>query len=181
MAKAIFLTEEWLKLNTVLPYNLDVKLYYPFINISQDTYIRDILGDNLYEALCSSIIASTLTSEQTALLLVIRPALAHYIIYNAMPFLADKIKNIGVVSTADDKQTRSDDKRFDRLRAEVLNIAEYYTVRLQKYLCNNKASFPQYNLQNDDVNPNMNAGYTCDLHIDMDYIDDQWIKRYYRQ
>lgn len=181
MAKAIFLSEEWLKVNTVLPYNLDVKLYYPFLNISQDTYIRDILGDSLYDTLCTNLINSSLTPAQTALLIVIRPALAHYIIYNAMPFLADKIKNIGVVSTVDEKQTRSDDKRFDRLRSEILNIAEYYTVRLQKYLCNNRQDFPQYNFQNEDVNPNMNAGFTCDLHIDMDYIDEQWVKRYYRQ
>jgi hypothetical protein len=181
MAQAIFISEQWLKNNTVLPYNLDVKEYYSFLKIAQDTYIRDVLGDSLYDKLSTNLIAATLTPDQTKLLEMIRPSLAQYIIYKALPFLRDKIKNIGIVSTADDKQNRSDDKAFDRLRQEILDTAEYYMVRVQKYLCHNKALFPEYNYSNSDVNPNNTSGYTCDLYIDPLFVDEKFIKTYYNE
>lgn len=179
MAQALFLSETYLKTTTVLPFNLDVKEYYPFINICQDTYIRDVLGDSLYDKIYTGLIANTLNANEIQLLQIIRPTLAHYIIYKALPFLRDKIKNIGVVSTADDKQTRSDDKPFDKLRQEILDTAEYYMTRLQKYLCNNSSLFPEYNYSNKDVNPNKTSGYNCDLYIDPNFIDEKFIKNYY--
>jgi hypothetical protein len=178
--KAIFLSENWLKQNTPIPSNLDVKEIYPFYNVAQDKFIRDALGDNLYNALCLAIINSTLTANQITLLELIRPSLGYYIVYEALPFLSTKIKNIGVNSTADDKQTNTDIAGVSKLRKEILENAEYYMVRVQKYLCNNSALFPEYKQHNDDVSPNKTSGFTCDLYIDPNFIDEKFIKQYYR-
>lgn len=184
---AIFLSENWLKENTPIPSNLDVKEIYPFYKISQDKYIRDVLGDALYNSLSASIIATKgspaipLTPDQITLLELIRPCLAYYCIYESIPFLATKIKNIGVNSTADDKQINAELARVKELRQEVLNNAQYYMVRIENYLCKYHTLYPEYVFTNDDVNPNTKAGYVSDLYIDPEFIDEKFIKQYYRK
>ncbi len=185
MANAIFITEKWLKENTPLPSNLDVKEIYPFYKLSQDKYVRDALGDNLYDALSAAVIADTLTNDQIHLLKLIRPSLAYYMIWDALPFLQNKIKNIGVVSTADDKQTNAARADFKDLRADMLNNAEYYMERVKKYLCNNTALFPEYTEYSNDVNANVDSNYRCDLFTDWFNEEDDnrirygWIKKFY--
>lgn len=196
MTQAIFISETWLKINTPIPYNLDPSEVYPFYRTAQDKYIRDVLGDNLYNALSAALIGGTLTANQTTLIETFRPALGYYIVYEAILFLASKIKNIGVVDTADDKQTASAAIRVKELRQEIQDTAEYYMTRVTKYLCNNSSLFPEYTQHSDDINANHNAGYNCDLYIDPcfmskriwrdgrwyygDDIDENFLKQYYR-
>lgn len=179
--QAIFISENWLKQNTPIPANLDVSEIYPFYRIAQDKYVRDRCGDNLYDRLCYGLTSSTLSTEETVLLTLIRPALAYFTIYEAIPFLATKIKNIGINSTQDDKQINADMSRLKELRKEILDNAEYYMTRVVNYLCKNRSSFPDYNFNNDDVNPNTNPAYQCDLFIDPNYVDETFIKTYWRQ
>ncbi len=181
MTQSLFVSEKWIKLNTVLPANMDVKELYPFYSITQDKYVRDVFGDELYDHLYDGNKDGSLTPDEKILLVKVRPMLAWYIIYEAMPFFANKIKNIGVVKTADDKQTNSDRADVKELTQKVQNNAEYYLVRLQNYLKDNKALYPQYKFNNPDVNPNTTSGYTCDLYIDPKFIDEKWIKKYWRE
>lgn len=186
MTQAIFISENWIKNNTPLPTNIDAKEIYPFYKVAQDKYIRDILGDALYNSLSNSIIASKgspgvpLTALEITLLELIRPSLAYYCCYEAIPFLATKIKNIGVNSTADDKQINAELARVKELRQELLNNAQYYLVRVEKYLCKNHSLYPDYIYTNPDVNPNTHRGYTCDLYIDPCFIDEKFVRQYYR-
>ena len=181
-----FLTEEWLKDNTPLTDNIDVKEIYPFINAAQDIYIKDKLGKGLYDRLWDGIDNNNLNSDEINLLVLIRPCLAYYIVYEALPFLNAKIRNIGVVETADAKQANADRADRKELRAEVLRKAEYYLVRINNYLCTNYALFPEYDHSTcgccGDNGPNKQSGYTCDLNLDNDYncLDREWIKKYYR-
>ena len=184
---AIFISEVWLKDNTPIPTNMDVKEIYPFYKLAQDKYIRDVLGDKLYNSLSLAIIATKgspvipLSADELTLLELLRQTLGYYCVYEAMPFLATKIKNIGINSTADDKQINADVSRVKELRNEVLNNAEYYMVRVEKYLCKYHHLYPDYVFTNDDVNPNKNAGYSCDLYIDPDFIDEKFVRQYYRK
>lgn len=180
MANAIFISENWIKTNTPLPYNIDVKKLYPFYNLSQEKYIRDVLGDELYNILSANLVANTLTPLQITLMELIRPCLAYYIIYEALPFIATEIKNIGVVNTADDKQTSATNQIVKELKQNVQDNAEYFMKRITSYLCTNHKLYPEYNFNNTDVNPNVKAGYSCDLYIDPDFIDEKFVKRYYR-
>ena len=185
MANAIFVSENWLKTNTPLPTNVDVKEVYPFNKLAQDKYMRDALGDALYNRLCAGLIASNLTADETALIELIRPSLAFYILFEAMPFLQTKIKNIGIVTTADDKQTNASRQDFKDLRNDVLSNAEYYMSRVKAYLCNNSSLYPEYNANNDDVNPNHGTPYFSGLHTSKrgrwkcPDVDERWIKKYW--
>ncbi len=181
MTQSIFISENWLKSNTPLPANMDVKEIYPFYKIAQDKHIRDILGDDLYNRLCAGLVLANLNADETALLVLIRPCLAYFILHESIPFLHTKIKNIGINSTQDDKQINADIARVRELRHEILGNAEYYKNRVLNYLCKNHALYPEYNFSNDDVNPNTKAGYSCDLYIDPNFIDEKFIKNYWKQ
>lgn len=188
MARAIFISEQWLKDNTPMPSNMDVQKIYPFYFTAQDTYIRDMLGDSLYNRLSNAILIKTFTTEEAALLKLVRPCLAYYTILESLPFISTEIKNIGVVRTADDKQTSGSNYEVNKIENKTRDKAEYYAERIKKYLCNNRNLFPEYNFNNEDVNPSKtNTAYTSDLYIDPDYsdrideIDYNLIKQYYRQ
>lgn len=178
---ANFISETWLKNFTPLPSNIDVKELQPFYYPSQDKYIRDVLGDELYNRISDGITNNNLNNDETELLKLIRRTLGYYIVYEAFPFLANKIKNIGVNNTTDDKQNATDSKILKEMRQEVSNNAEYYMVRLNKYLCTNHTLFPEYVFTNDDVNPNKKAGYRCPIYIDPCHLDENFIQQYIRR
>lgn len=184
-AQAIFISENWLKTNTPLPSNLDVKKIYPFYKLVQDKHVRDALGDALYNTLCSHLIADTLTADEVSLLELIRPTMAYYMVFEALPWIDTAVNNIGVVSMADDKQTKSSDGNLNRLRNDARNNAEYYMQRVKRYLCNNSALYPDYNATNLDVNPSQQTPYRSGLYVDRggpEYNirpDEAWIKKYW--
>lgn len=179
MASAIFCSETWLKNNTPLPSNIDVKEIYPFQKLAQEKYGRSVFGDALYERLVSGVVNSNLTADETTLLEKFRFALGFYILFEAMPFLQTKIKNIGIVSTADDKQTNASRQDFKDLRNDILGNAEYYLNRVKVYLCNNVSLYPEYTATNEDINPSHGTPYFSGLHTRRYKINESWIKKYW--
>jgi hypothetical protein len=182
---ALFISEDWLKSNTPIPYNLDPKEIYSFLKTSQDIWIKDALGSLLYDELCNIMITSGvagLSANQRKLIELIRPSLGYYTVYQAMPFLRDKIKNIGIVSTSDDKQNLTARQDYKDMRADIKNMAEYYMARVHSYLCTNGTLFPNYSAPNTDVSPNHATPYRCDLYIedDRNCIDEEWLRRNWR-
>lgn len=178
---AFFVSETWIKDNTPLTSNVDAKEIYPFINVAQDIWIQDKVGSKLYNRLKAGIIANDLNANEIALLELIRPSLAYYILYEAIPFLANKLRNIGIVETADNKQKNADRADRKELRQEILNKAEYYMQRINDYLCKNGNLFPEYVTPDCPISPNRSSGYTCDLDLSHDYrsLDRDWIRKYY--
>ena len=169
MANAFFISEQYLKDNSPLTSNIDVKEIYPFINNAQDIYIQDRLGSKLYNRLKDGIINANLNNDEKTLLDLIRPTLAYYISYEAFPFLAIKIRNKGVIETADDKVTNAD--RADRrdLRQELRNKAEYYMKRVEQYMCQFGKLYPEYITPDWPIGPHNGQAYKADIALGYDH------------
>lgn len=176
---AFFVSEDWIKTNTPLTENVDVKEIYPFIKSSQDIYIQDKLGSKLYNRLIDGVINNNLNANEIELLMLIRPSLAYYCVHEALPFLANKLRNIGIVETADVKQKNADRADRKELRQECLNKAEFYMQRVNDYLCKNGKLFAEYITPDNPLTPNKSNSFTCDLDLSDD-IDKHWIKKYYK-
>jgi hypothetical protein len=185
MVTAYFIDEDFLKEYTPIAGNVDVTLLKPFFYQAQERYVRHLLGDALTERLMTGINAANLSDEEKVLLENLQFALAWYVMYDAFPFLADKIKNIGVVNTADDKQTRIDDGRLNMNMRVALNTAEYWSERAAAYIRNNRSAFPDYNWGQLDVNPQAGANFFSPIHfrkginIQGNHVDTNWIRQYY--
>jgi hypothetical protein len=179
---AYFITETWIKENTPITANIDPNEITPFIRSAQDIYIQELLGTSFYNHLMDGVAASTLTNDEKDLLKLIRPALAYYIVLDALPFIATKIRNIGVVEQTGDKLGSASDANIKYLRSEVKNKAEFYIKRVNDYLCVNSRLFPTYNeWVAGNMAPNPNKGYTGGLAIDRScpgYVDFEFFKKY---
>lgn len=177
-SNAFFVSENWIKNNTPITSNVDIQEIYPFVGLAQDIYMGQKIGTPLYERLKDGLINSNLTQDETNLISVFRPSIAYYIALEALPFISDKIRNIGVVETADTKQTTTDLERLRRLENKLKNSAEFYMTKVDEYLCKNGNLFPL--LEGCHGCNDKARTYTCDLYLDNDdYIDRDWIRRNY--
>ncbi len=186
MANGFFVTENWMKENTPLCKNIDVKDIYPFINIAQDKYIKDLLGSKFFDSLKTRIVAGTTTPDEIVLCKLIRPCLAFYICVEALPFLGTKLRNKGILLSAGDNMTNADITGLKYLRQECLNQAEYYLKRVQEYLCDNESLFTDYQSPDNPIYPSNRAGTDCDIAFDITHpsykdIDMAFYKKWIRE
>lgn len=183
MANAFFISETYLKDNSPLSRNIDMAELYPFAKTAEEVYIQEAIGTNLYDDLIAKIIANTLSANEIILCKKIRAALVWFTIYDALPFIHTKIRNIGTVKQNGENLETADRSDVSYLRKEVKNKADFYLRRLQGYLCENQDLFTEYCCSNWDCSkilPNTNVSASCDLSFDRtNEIDVKFLRRYF--
>lgn len=165
MASVLFIGEQYLKDFTPVSNNLDIEQVRPHIEFSQDSYVQDILGTNLYNDLQTKYSTQTLNAFETSLLLLIKPALAYRSTEASIPFINTQIRNKGLNLMNSENAIQAEIDRMRYLREECRNRAEFYEERVVKYLCNNSTQFPLYNITNDDITPSGKIRYESDLYF----------------
>ena len=149
-----FVSESYLRENTVFNQNLDIKDIVQNIGPAQDMHIQPVLGTNFYNDLLNSYSAQTLTANEIILVGHIKPALAYRAAEMALPFIQYQIKNKGPQTQNGDNSNSVDNTVLSYLRNELQNRAEFYETRLTKYLNANSSLFSGYtNDNNDDITP----------------------------
>lgn len=164
----LFVSETYLKTITPAAGNIDVADLLPHVTESQNRVVQEILGSKFYDELIDE--AHTLTDNETALLIVIRPYLAWQIIYDALPFLHYKIKPKGLIKIQGESNSSSDLDELKYIRSELKNKAEQYGQRLQDYLYKNKNLFPSYKNYDCPLAPNKNTTFDCDVAFDEEVV-----------
>jgi hypothetical protein len=80
MANVLFISETFLKDNTLLHENIDFKYLRPVVLMCQDIHIQHKIGTTLYNELKTQITNSTLTAANLTLLEdYIQPSLLHWV------------------------------------------------------------------------------------------------------
>jgi hypothetical protein len=181
MANAIFVSETWLKNNTAISGNLDILELLPFVQEAQDQYVQDLTGSSLYETLKTAVVGASLSADQTALMNLIRPALAWYSVYKALPFLNWKLKAKAVLRGNGEgvEPAALDEIRY--LREEVKQNAQFHSQRVVDYLAKNCSKFPDYSAPGtSDIYPSGSA-YRLGIGLDrndMTEADRDFMRRY---
>ena len=167
MANVLFISEARLKALTAVHDNVQPNDIMPFVLQSQDIYIQDILGTNLYNDLKTAVSASTTTAaEQTLINDYLSPTLANYAIYLALPSLNYKVKNKAVLNPTSEESTSTTLDEIKYLRGTVLDTAQFYAERTKDYLRDNNASFPAYNnWDGHQMPPNKTIQYDHGIYI----------------
>lgn len=153
MATQLLVTETYIRDNTPLSQNLDIKDIVHNIGPAQDMFLQPILGSTFYNHIESAYSAQTLTTNETVLYLLIQPMLAYRAAEMSLPFIQYQIKNKGPQTQFGDNSTSVDATAFNYLRNELKNRAEFYTQRIDKYLIHNGSLFTLY--QNPGTNVDM--------------------------
>lgn len=102
------------------------------IIVAQRQYIRDVLGEDYYDEFLDG---SANTTEDTTLLeKFIKPCLAYYTVYEALPFIKTHITDQGLMMNETEFSSDIDSKRYDYLRRDVLRKAEMWESELKRYI-----------------------------------------------
>lgn len=144
----LLINEKLLKSYSPISDNVDVTDIVPFISIAQEIHIKPIIGEILENDLKKNIKANTLSSDYSALIVKIAPALAYWTIYEALPFHYMKIVNKGVTTLQSENSSSPSYKDISQLRANVQNTAERLELELIKFLCECNDKYTLWNPDN---------------------------------
>jgi hypothetical protein len=161
--QVLFISSTYVKQFTQIQNNVSDDKVNLSIEQAQTKYILPALGKTLYDFLRTSIDQNQglggLQPDYIDLVEnYITPALTEYTLYESTLMMAFQFsnKNIGRHNDQFLGSTPLDELKY--LRGELLNNAQWYGKRLQKYLEFNKDKFPEYSVESFDLNPRKNAG-----------------------
>lgn len=155
MAKALWVTPNDIKKFTAANGNIDDDKIIPFMVIAQDVHIQNYLGSPLYDKIAADIVASTLTGVYLTLVTdYIKPMLMQWGFSEYMPWAAYSISNKGVYKHGSENSESVEKNEVDFLVQNARSVAEHYTERFIKHVCNNSSLYPEYNQSDsEDMSP----------------------------
>lgn len=175
-ARAFFITENYLKDNSPLSGNVDIDEIYPYAKVVEQIYIQEAIGTTLYDDLITKInLDNDLSGYPNELVLCrkIRDAVLWYTCFEALPFLAIKLRNIGVVKQTGEGHESATREDVSYLRELCKEKGDFFLKRVQAYLCEFEDLFDAYDTGTDDeLDPNVKAPSTgLDIAFDNDISD----------
>ena len=168
MANVLFISESFVKDNTLLHENIDFKFIRPVIILCQDIHLQPKLGTTLYNELKPQIIGNSLTSLNTTLLNdYIQPMLLYWVQAEAPSAIRYKFLNKGLMQQgSENSQTASLDE-INFISQKYKDKAEWYTERLVSYLLEYSTDYPAYTNPDDglDVIQPDTRTYTTGMYL----------------
>lgn len=137
---------------TVVNANLDDLYLQNAINEAEDVYLREILGDLLYNTIINKINNQTLNGKYLTL---VNNFIKIYLQYKVqallVPQVAFKIRNSGILSQYDQGFSTTSVKDTMYIQEQYDSKSEFYANRLTEYLQKNAADFPEYGWSQDNI------------------------------
>lgn len=163
-----FISTQYLKESTSIQNNVDDSLLEPYIIKVQDTHIQQVLGSSFMAHLYDAIENSTLTAVEEALIRnYIQRTVAEWAHYEVYPFLNYKNTNKAISKESSEYSVPAELDEIKYMRSAIRDMAEFYSTRLAKYLCDHQSDFPEY--QNPDLPENLprnNKSYFNGIYIE---------------
>jgi hypothetical protein len=170
MAYTSFCSESYLKSFTPLNNNIDVNDILPHLQLAEEIWTRELLGNDLFQDLKTKFIAQTLSAIEIELVNLLKPMIAYRCAFEAIPFLSTKMRNGGVVKLKGENFDAAPLSEVKYLRDELANRSEYYATRIAQFMCDNSNEFPLYAWSNDNnPSPNNSPDYDSDIWVDEPY------------
>jgi hypothetical protein len=174
----LFISETYVKNNTVIDENVDMRLILPSIRDAQELRIHPILGTPLYEDLITKITASTLNADEIILLdQYIATSMLQHTLYECSVSMLFKYRNRSVNTGGGENFNPISYEDLQFLRDDWKNKAEERDKRLINYLMDNSSLYPAYTTASDDLNPRKTA-YQTSFYLGGGR-GDCWINDYY--
>lgn len=169
MADGLFISENYIKENTLIDGNVDAKYIKITIADAQRLHILPILGTGLYNEISGQITAGTLTAlNRTLLRDYIQDALKYWVVYEGIDLFTYKVTNKSIVKKDSDNSESISESEGIRLMDRNRDKAEYFSERITKYLIENETDYPLYTNAGDGydtVHPKKN-NYTTGWNLD---------------
>lgn len=168
MANVLFISESFVKDNTLLHENIDFKFLRPVIILCQDIHLQPKLGSTLYDQLKAQIIGGSLTAANTTLLNdYIQPMLLYWVQAEAPSAISYKFLNKGLMQQSSENSSAASLDEINFISQKYKDRAEWYTERLVAYLLENDSDYPAYQNPDDglDVIQPETRVYTSGMYL----------------
>ena len=168
MANVLFISESFVKDNTLLHENIDFKFLRPVIILCQDIHLQPKLGSTLYDQLKTQIIGGSLTAANTTLLNdYIQPMLLYWVQAEAPSAISYKFLNKGLMQQSSENSSAASLDEINFISQKYKDKAEWYTERLVAYLLENDSDYPAYQNPDDglDVIQPETRVYTSGMYL----------------
>ena len=127
--------------NTPLGGNIDIDRYTPCLWDAQLLKLEPILGETLYNKICTDFSTSDLTGDYLILYTnYIKPFLIHATAENYLLIGAYQIANGGIYKHSAENAETISKSEVDYLVVNQRSKAEAYAMRMEKWLCKNNIS-----------------------------------------
>jgi hypothetical protein len=124
--------------NTPLGGNIDVDRYTPCLWDAQLLKLEPILGEDLYNKICTDFSTNALTGDYLTLYTnYIKPFLIHATAENYLLIGAYQIANGGIFKHTAENAESVSKSEVDYLVVNQRSKAEAYAMRMEKWLCKN--------------------------------------------
>jgi len=161
MATIYFITETYLKAQTVITKNVDVQMIMPLTQPASDLYVANVLGQEYYEYLLAAYNAQTLTAPEITLVDHIQPLMAWRSAEMALGVGAAAFTNKGAQTQLGEFSANADIGTLNYVRNEYRGFAEYYEERVIRFLQLNKDDYPGFTASSNstDTPPDTNSDW----------------------
>lgn len=115
--------------------NFDTEIFTNYILPSQRQYLRDLLGEDYYNTILTSVETTTwVTEDETLYDNFIKPMMCWYILYDAMPQVRNHITSQGIMVNDTEFSQQSTREDYGALRNSILATAERWKKDLKQYI-----------------------------------------------
>ena len=164
MVRLITITE--LKQDGFINRNLEEEYLYSAIDESQDIFLRELLGDSLYENLQNMVNAESVEGiYQTLLDSYVKIYLKYKILALLCVPLTYKLRNIGVAQqySTEVNTTSLEDTKY--LQNYYEGKADFYANRLTKFLMKNTKDIPEYKCSCNQITEPNTVHPVCSIYL----------------
>ena len=165
---ALFISEYYIKNNSEIDDNVDVKLLLPTVVYCQRQYIKNTIGSPLYDAIEAEISATPQGTIATAAYLTlvdtyIAPALLAWVMKEAQVPLTYKFRNKSVGKNNSEFSQNIDYTEHKYVKDYYEPRAILYTKDNENFLCANLTTYPLYSqyTTSDEVRARPTTGKTA--------------------
>lgn len=167
MAKILIISENFIKDNSTIDENVDVKLIRSTIWDCQRDYIKPLLGTDLYNKVIADITSDSLTGNYKILVdNYISEALLKWVMMESVPTMLYKYRNKSVGTHDSDNGQPISYQVMQQEMNRWRDKAELRSQDVTRYLCANEDLYPEFtsNADEDDLHPN-NNNFTTSIYL----------------
>ena len=128
------MTAAEVKSQAIVDSNFDTAYIDQYILMAQRKYIKPFLGTDFYDEITDEIDTTLSSDNDTLLDDYIKPALAHYVIYESLPQLRNQIAKGGVFLNLSDTSDAASDLGYGQIRDDYIAKAEAFKIQIDNFI-----------------------------------------------
>jgi len=135
--------------------SFDTEVFSNYILPTQRQYLRDLLGEDYYNTILTSVeTGSWVTENETLYDNFIKQTMCWYILYEALPQVRNKVTSQGIMVNDTEFSQQSSRNDYGALRNSILSTAERWKNDLKQYVNDiqedNSSAYPDFDDSKDE-------------------------------